>query len=292
MTLIRNIIHGGILAASMTLGLAYAQEARPAALVSLGNGEIITEKDVNQYIGRRIDLKPMARNVSGIIAIVQDMALTRALVMEGRVLGLSQGGERSDNRFDDVYAYAVFKYVAPVCEAPKDRAAAREFYDKNPKAFEVPTTVRLSRVILPTSASLDGEHAGMWMMNQVQAIGAGSQKFEDVASKASRVYKLEVQGDLGWVPLNADNQILRALGNANQNDIVGPVKDGDFIYLFHIVDKRPGKIAPWDDVSSVASQRALSYCREQGRANVQQQMFQKYGVRVDENAIRRTFEVK
>lgn len=49
---------------------------------------------------------------------------------------------------------------------------------------------------------------------------------------------------------------------------------------------------PWTEVSAVAAKRAVSYCREQARTEVQQRMFQKYGVQVDENAVSGLFKAK
>ncbi|MHA7600614.1 peptidyl-prolyl cis-trans isomerase [Alicycliphilus sp. T452] len=293
MTSIRSSILGSmLLAGGMVLGTAFAQEAKNPVLARLGNGETITERDLTQYVGRRIDLKGVARNASGVTTVVQEMALARALALEGQSLGVPPRSEQGDGRFDDIYAHTVFGRISPPCEAPKDEAAARDFYDKNPKAFTLPTAVRLSRVILPATENMDGEHAGMWLMNQVQAIGEGRQKFEDVARRAEQAYKLDAQGDLGWVMLSEENLILRALGDANQGDIVGPVNDGDFVYLFQVAAKRPSQVVPWKDVSAVAAKRAVSYCREQGRIDVQQRMFQKYGVQVDENAVSGLFKAK
>jgi hypothetical protein len=292
-TLIRYLVPRiALLAAATVFNGALAQEAKGPVLARLSNGETITEADLTQYLGRRIDLKPVARNVSGVLTVVQEMALARALALEGESQGVPRRKEGGEERFDDVYALSIYKSMSPVCEAPKDEAAARAFYDSNPKAFTAPTTVRLSRIILPAGTTVEGESAGIWLVNQVQAIGTGSQKFDDAAAKAEQVYKLEVQGDLGWVALNAENQILRALASANQGDIVGPVKDGEFVYLFQIVAKRPSQIVPWKNVSAVAAQHAVRYCQEQGRADVQQRMFQKYGVQVDEEAVRGIFDNK
>lgn len=292
MTSIRSIIPSIVLlAGAMVLGAAFAQEAGNPVLARLGNGETITEKDLTEYVGRRIDLKAAARNASGVTTVVQEMALARALALEGQSLGVPPRSDKGD-RFDDIYAHTIFSKISPACEAPRDEAAARAFYDKTPKAFTLPTSIRLSRVILPAAEKVDGEPAGTWLMNQVQSIGAGRQKFEDAARRAEQAYRLDAQGDLGWVMLNEENVILRALGDANQGDIVGPVKDGDFVYLFQVAEKRPSQVVPWTEVSAVAAKRAVSYCREQARTEVQQRMFQKYGVQVDENAVSGLFKAK
>lgn len=292
MTLIRSLIPGiALLAAATVFNVAFAQGGG-GVLVNFSNGETITEKDLAGYLGRRVDLKATSGNASGAMAIVREMALTRALAQEGKARGIEQRTERGDSRFDDVYALTVFKKISPACEAPKDAAGARGFYDKTPQAFTVPTTVRLSRLILPVVAVVDGEPAEAWLLKQARAMSEGRQKFEEATSKADQIYKLDAQGDVGWVALNADNVILRALGAANQGDIVGPVKDGDYVYLFQLVGKRPSQVMPWNDVATIAAQRAVSYCRDQGRVDVEQRMLQKYGVQINEDAVHGMFKTK
>lgn len=281
-----------LLAAAMGLNTAHAQERKNPVLARLGNGETITEKDLNQYLGRRIDLKAASRNATGLTMVLQEMALARALALEGQSMGVSRVKDTGDARFDDIYAHAVYTRISPTCEAPKDEAAARAFYDKNPKAFTIPVSIRLSRIILPAGSKVEDEPAGSWLMNQVQAIGTGRQKFDDAAAKAQKVYHLETQGDLGWVALNEDNVILRALGDANQGDMVGPLKDGEYVYLFQINAKRPSQLVPWKDAAPTAAKRAVSYCHEQTRADVQERMFKKYGVQLDEKAVSGLFETR
>lgn len=291
MSLIRKIFPGVVLlAAAAVLNVALAEDGKSVALATFSNGEVITEKDLTGYLARRVDLKAAAGNVSGVMAIVQEMVLTRALNLEGAALGVEQRVDRGDNRFDDIYALTISKKISPACDAPKDATAARDFYDKTPKAFTVPTSIRLSRVILPVVAVVDGESAENWLLAQARSISEGRQKFEGSASKADQIYRLDAQGDVGWVALNADNVTLRALGSANEGDLVGPIKDGDYVYLFQVVSKRPGQIMPWKEVAVGAAQRAVNYCREQGRIDVQQRMLHKYGVKIDENAMRGLFK--
>lgn len=293
MTLIRSMIPCLALAAAFAHpSIGCAQEEKSPVLATFGNGEVINERDLTRYVGRRADLKPTSGNATGVLAIVREMALTRALNLEGAALGIERRTERGNSRFDDVYALTVFKNISPACEAPKDEAAARSFYDQTPKAFTVPTSVRLSRVILPVDSAVEGEPAEPWLLKQAKAIIEGRQKFESAASKAEQIYKLDAQGDVGWVALNADNVILRALESANQGDLVGPVKDGDYVYLFQIAAKRPSQVMPWAAVANVAAQQAVAYCREQGRTAVEQRVLQKYGVQVDETAVRSKFNKK
>lgn len=293
MTLMRKTLMASLLlAGALSLHAAQAQDAKSAALAHFSNGEAITETDLDSYLQRRVDLKAVARNASGLTTVVKEMALTRALALEGHEMGVPRLTGKENERFDDGYALAIFKQLSPACEPPKDEKAARDFYDKTPKAFTVPTAVRLARIILPVGQKLDGEPAGGWLMNQVQAIGAGQQKFEDAVAKANQVYKLDAQGDLGWVLLNDESTLLGALASAQQGDMVGPVIDGDFVYLFQVNAKRDSRLLPWVDVSATASKRAVSYCREQGQTQLQQRLFKKYAVRLDDAAISGLFEKK
>lgn len=294
MTLIRRLIPSLalVVAAFAHPGIGLAQAEKSPVLATFSNGEAITENDLNAYVARRVDLKGASGNATGKLAIVKEMALTRALNLEGAALGIERRAERGNSRFDDKYALSVFRDISPTCEAPKDEAAARSFYDQTPKAFTVPTSIRLSRIILPVEARVDGEPAEPWLLKQAKAMSEGRQKFDAPASKAEQIYKLDAQGDVGWVALNDDNVILRALGAANPGEIVGPVKDGDYVYLFQVAEKRPSQIMPWAAVSSVAAQQAVSYCREQGRAEVHERVLKKYGVQVNETAVRALFRKK
>ena len=293
MTLIRRPLMGILLlAGAMALNMAHAQDAKAPVLARFANGETITETDLDAYLQRRVDLKAVARNASGLATVLQEMALTRTLALEGSEMGVPRLTGKEDERFDDGYALAIFKQLSPACEPPKDETAARDFYDKNPKAFTVPTAVRLARIILPAGQKLDGEPAGLWLMNQVQAIGTGQQKFDDAVAKANQVYKLDAQGDLGWVLLNDESALLGALASAQQGDLVGPVIDGDYVYLFQINAKRDSRLLPWADVSATAPKRAVSYCREQGQAQLKERLFKKYAVRFDDAAISGIFNKK
>lgn len=268
-----------------------AEEVSSPVLARLSNGETITEKDVSQYLDRRVDLRAASRNAWGLENVVQEMALTRALNLEGQAMGEVRRGDGKAERFDDVYGYGIFKKLAPVCEQPADEAATRRFYEQNPKAFSVPTTARLSRIMLPRSEKVDGEPAVGWLLAQIQAIGAGATTFGAVAEKAEKFYRLDPQGDLGWVSLGGDTSIMGALADAKPGDIVGPVPEGEFIYIFQVNAKRDGRVLRWDEASSMAAKRAVSYCQEQGQVQVRERMFQKYGVTVDKPAISNLFKV-
>lgn len=259
-------------------------------LVRFKSGESITEADLSTYLEKRIDLRGSVRNVWGVETVLREMALTRALVLEGPSSGepYTQGGTPA--RFDDKYALSVYRKLSPACEPPGDATAARKFFDDNPQAFRVPAMARLSRVMLPTHAELDGQPAGMWLMQQVQGIGAGSSTFDGITKRAEESHKLDLQGDLGWVNLVEENTILRALAGAKAGEIVGPVREGEFVYLFSVQGKRESRQLAWDEVAASAPARAVSYCRQTGAEKLKTGLFEKYGVQLDAAAIKALFD--
>ena len=269
---------------------AVAAVAATAPLAKLSNGEAISEKDFNAYLARRTDLKPLARNVWGVENALREMLMTRVLVLEGQRLKEPnrQGGEQE--RFDDAYGFAIYQKVAKVCAKSEDEASVRKFYKEHPEAFTVPASARLARVMLPVSEKVDGMPTMAWLMAQAQEVATAKKGFEQVASKAATVFKLEPQGDLGWVNLTDDVAIMRALAGAKPGEMVGPVREGSFGYLFLVGDKRESRVMKWEEVQASAANRQLSYCRQQANKELTNKLFKQYGVSIDNDAIRALFQ--
>lgn len=278
--------------AGLVLVSGVSLAAATESLVTLANGEKITEEDLSEQLGRRVDLRGSARNSWGVENVLREMAMTRTLMHEGEKMGEPRLEDRKHLRFDDAYALSILKKMSPACEAPADVLAARKYYDAHPEAFQVPPMARLSRIMLPKEMTLEGEPAGGWLLMQAQAIASGAKKLDEVARQAEAVHKVDPQGDLGWVTLVDEIPILRALAGASQGDLVGPVPEGDFIYLFHVAAKREGRTLAWEEVAASASKRAVIFCREQSNKQLQEQLFKKYGVVVNQPAIRELFKNK
>lgn len=279
-------------AAALALGSLFASPAEAADLAKFADGEVISDADFSGYVFRRTDLRSAARNKWGAEKVVREMAMTRALVREGERLQMPRASERQSERFDDIYAHAVFKRLSPPCDPPADAAAARKFFEENPAAFQVPPMARLNRVMLPVADKLEDKFAADWLMEQAKAIAAGATKFDAVVAEADKAYKLEAQGDLGWVILPDDHAIMRAIAGAKQGDMVGPVRDGDFVYLFSVTGKREGRQLAWDEVAVSAASRAVSYCRQQAATKLENDLLAKYGAQLDAAAIGALFDRK
>lgn len=263
--------------------------AADATLVTFANGEAITEKDLSGYLDKRIDLRPKARTSAGMETVLREMALTRVLVLEGTAMAEPRRADKGDERFDDIYAQTIFAKKTPNCEAPADAAAARKFFDDNPQAFRVPVTERLSRIMLPDTQMVDGLPAMAWLHMAAKSVATGSKTFDEAAKYAENIYKLEPQGDLGWVALTEQTGVMRALAAALQGEMVGPVREGDFAYLFLIVSKRDARQMNWDEVAVSVPTRALAYCRETTASHIRDRLFKKYGVELNQAAVKALF---
>ena len=218
------------------------------------------------------------------------MAMGRALVQEGERLGEKRQPGKEGERFDDAYAMSVFRKLMPPCDPPADATAARKFFDENPQAFRVPPMARLARVMLPASETVDGVAAADWLMDQAKLIASGAQTFEGVTKRAEGIYRLEAQGDIGWAVLVDENVILRTLAAAKQGDMVGPVREGDFVYFFSIEGKRDSRQLEWDEVAVYAAARAVNYCRQTATRKLEEDLLAKYGVVMNPAAINGLFE--
>lgn len=286
---LKRVVVGVLSLYMATAGYAWAEQDSSPVLGRIGDKEVVTEADVSKYLDERLDLRAMSRNAWGVESIVREMALSRALALEGEARGVARKEGQTARRFDDVYAHTVFQQLRPECSPPANAEATKKFYDENPKAFTVPPSARLNRVMLPKTAKVDGEPVVGWMLGQIPALGANNKTFDDLVAKAKTVYNLDPQGDLGWVSLTDDIPILRALASAKEGDIVGPVNEGEYIYAFQIMGKREARVLEWKDAAPMAANRAVRYCRETGDVQVRDDLMKKYGIKVEAEAIRAIF---
>lgn len=280
--------------ASLSFFALAAAAQMPPPLARLSNGEVIAEQDLSDYLDRRADLRSLSRNAWGTEEVVREMALTRALNLEGEVLNMPRrtAGEGPTPRFDDVYALAVQRRQSPACKPPASEQEARQYFNTHPQAFVVPVQVRVQRIMLPASTQIDGRQAMDWLLDRAQAISAGAGKFSDAAERAQQAYQMETQGDLGWVNLELDtnsSEILTALKGVKPGQMLGPVRDGEFAYLFLMTSRREPRALTWDEAKGFAATRAESHCRTQAATQLREDLFKKYGVQIDRAAIRELF---
>ncbi len=264
---------------------AVAAEDVPTVLAHIGKDETVTVDDVERYVARRLDARALLGTEEGLGRLVDEMVFTRLLVREGQARGVERKSS-ADERFDDVYALAVFNTLAPACEKPKDEAEAKAYYEQHPEAFQVPPRARVARIALKVDDKVGDEPAFGWLLMQATAIASGSKRFEDALADAQKVRPNERMGDLGFIELSDRAPIVKAIASAKAGDLVGPYRDGDYVYLFKVLEKREAQRLPWEQVRVHAATRAVEYCREQARTKVHDELFARYQVRLEEDAIR------
>lgn len=266
--------------------------ASAVGLVVFSNGEQITKDDLNDYIEKRVDMRGMARNTFGVEAILTEMAMTRALVLEGQATGVPSAQGKTITRFDDIYGHSVFQKTVRACPSPQSMEEKREYFEANPDAFHVPAMARLSRIMLPAAVVIGGNTASETLFKWAQALSAGTDSFETYAQQAELHYGLDTQGDLGWVNLNEDMPIMRALSAARQGELLGPVAEGDFLYLFYVAGKRDARRLTWEEALPGISQRAVTYCAQQEKNKTIKNLFKKYGIQIQRDMIKQSFPVR
>lgn len=279
-----------LMACIMCSTVANAADVSSKPLARLANGEVITEQDLSAYLDQRIDLRGAVRSAWGVEHVVKGMALTRVLNLEGERLGMPRSTSDQPQRFDDVYGFAVQRKQEPECKRPESEAEARAYFDAHPQAFVVPAQARVQRVIVPAASPIDGQPAIEWLTAQTQAIVAGKSRFADLAQRAETIYTLEPQGDLGWINLEGDNNIVQAIRGAGPGDILGPLQEGTFGYLFQVVSKRPSRALTWEEAKPFAAARAEAHCHTEGQEKLRSSLFKQYGVEIDSAAIREFME--
>jgi len=263
--------------------------ARLTNIANNAQGEVISEQDLAAYLDVRIGLRAVARNTQGIEHVVREMAFMRVLSLEGERLGIARAGvSETTSRFDDMYALAVQRKQEPVCTRPENEQQARQYFDAHPQAFMVPAQARVQRIMLPLDAQIKGQSATEWLQAQAKNIATGT-PFAAVADQAEQIETLEVQGDLGWIPLDEEHPVIARLGNVKAGELLGPLQEGELVYLFQVIQQRPARALTWEEAKSFAATRAETYCRENGEKQLRAALFQKYGVEIDSAAIRAFF---
>jgi hypothetical protein len=196
-------------------------DAENPVLLRVGTTEEYRLSDVQAYGKRRPDLVTLLKSTEGLAMVVQEMAMTRALVLEGPNTSERRDAteEGSDKEFDPVYALRVYRNVAGDCPQPSTEQDSRAYYDQNPQAFTVPVQMNLSRVMLPVTAQADGFSAEMWMGLQARAVATGSARFDALVERAQKMAPNLKQGDLGWVLLQVPKRAVEYCRENQKNRV-------------------------------------------------------------------------
>lgn len=259
-------------------------------LATLSDSENITKTDLEKYVSSRIDLGGTFKNSYSIENSLNAMIMTRVLVMEGVARSMPRLGENTaDEKYDDKYGFAVFRSMSVPCLPLKDKEAEKKYYEDNPEIFKANSSVRLYRYMLPASRQIDAVDANTKLTEWAKAWSAKKITLDQIGAEAARHYNLENQGDIGWVQLSDEIELMRAVDSAKVGELVGPVTEGDFIYLFYVADKHPQRQLRWSEVEGQVSKMAVSSCIRKNSENIKNQLYKKYNVIVHKENIKKVF---
>lgn len=273
------------------VGFATASFAADEGVLAELAGDVkITKNDLENYVRKRIDLSGTFKNYYTVENSLNEMILTRLLVSEGMERSVPRAENfRSDEMYDDIYAWAVYKVIAEKCISIENDEAGFIFFRNNPSAFRINSSVRLYRYMIPNKHELDGRDAKAKMTEWAKSWSQGTMTLDEISLRSADIYNTEVQGDIGWVQLSNEIDIMRAVDSAKVGELVGPVEEGGFVYLFFVAAKRDARQLDWGDVKDHVNKIALEYCARENSKKIKQSLFQKYNVKINKQNIVRLF---
>lgn len=269
-----------------SVSCAYASDV----LVEFAGNEKITKSDLKSYISTRLDLIGRVRTVGEVSGALKEMAFTRVLILEGSEGGVTNKSMAPLSRFDDAYAFDVYKKIASPCIELDSVSEQEQFFKEYPELFRAPATVRLQRFMLPIQASVNGISALSLMKSWREEWQRNQITLDQIGSKVSEIFNLEVQGDVGWIALSPDVSVMNTVAQAGKREMVGPLIEGDFVYLFFIENKQESKQLTWEEIGAEVKNISLSHCRKNNKDKLKKQLFEKYNVIFVERNIVKYFE--
>ncbi len=265
--------------------------AQPVDLATIG-GEKIGIKDFWEYVGKRIDLKGQVTNVYAVEKIIDEMMLTRSLELEGERLGInSPGNENKDERFNDLKGDAIYKKIVTPCVRLK-KEDEREYYNNNKENFRSPEMIRLYRVMLPVAGVYGGEPAKKLIETWAEDIKNGKEDILGIASKAAKIHVQNPQGDLGWLSIDGDDEVVNYLKSTKTNEIAGPYESNGYVYLFLIADRRNSEVLEYALVAPEVGRKAFALCSGKQRGDLKSKLYNFYHGSVYRDHLHLVFDQK
>lgn len=263
---------------------AWANEANP--VLAIVADFPITKQDLLNYGRESPYLLPYLSIPGGPMRILKDMVNERLLILEGERLGIVQG-EKSN----PAYAFQIRNYLTPPCPVP-DPNTTRTYYDENPEKFSTPVFLRLYRFGLPFTA--ENETAVFGQLRDLRdRITRSETTLSAAVAEAEAEGKSESdavrQGDLGFLPDDSpDNPTMKELIHAPVNQIVGPLKQKDWFFLYQVTDRREPILATYESVKVEAAKVQREACSQLKWNKLFNELRQRWPVKmlVDEIGVR------
>ena len=138
----------------------------------------------------------------------------------------------------DILARTYFDKQFKALPKPTE-AEAKAYYDKNVARFRTPESVHLRHILVKTEKEAKDALAKLKK-------GAN---FSELASKISTCPSKANGGDLDWMPKGKlVKEIEDVAFSMKKNEVTGPVKTKFGYHVVNLVDKRPEKVSPFNEV--------------------------------------------
>lgn len=259
-------------------------------LATFGGSEKITKTDLKEYVSSRIDFAGTFKNSYTVENSLNEMIFARLLVLEGVEKSMPRPEKKAaDERYDDRYGFSVFRAISMPCLPLKNKEEERKYFEEHPEVFRSQANVRLFRYMLPKKQMIEAEDATSKMVAWAKAWGAKKITLDQIESEASKLFNTEVQGDIGWLQLSDEIELMRTVGSAKTGELVGPVDEGDFVYLFYVAGKQEARQLLWDEVANDIAKMADSFCTKKNIKNIKNNLYSKYDVKINKENIRKIF---
>ena len=215
--------------------------ANDKVLAKIGK-ETITESDLNTLTEAAPDaIKQSATSPSARRKWLDHLIDIYALSAAAESDGLSKTPEfQRLLKFakKDILARAYFDKKFKAMPKPTE-AEAKAYYNKNIARFRTPESVHLRHILVKTEKEAKDALAKLKK-------GAN---FSELASKISTCPSKANGGDLDWMPRG---KLVKAIEDVafsmKKNEVTGPVKTKYGYHVVNLVDKRPEKVSPFNEV--------------------------------------------
>lgn len=264
------------------LGVSLNLWAAEEPVLAEVDGQKIRASQVRAYVKIRPLLAGyLLTGYPGWKQVLQDLIILRLLNLEGERLGIPKEAEDDE----DLYALRVKRNLQPPCAKPDEKEAKR-FYKSHPELFSTPAFVRLQRIELPTSVQIEGQDALAFLQAATEQVRKGRVSLGDLARRCPS----QCLHDLGFVRTDGlvglEDRALAELQTAEVGEVVGPLKVGEWVYLYQVTARREPILTPWGQAKAEAAEVALRFCQTEAFAKLKGELYRRYRVVLYEETLR------
>ncbi len=254
------------------------KETAPAIFTMQNKSYTMT--DLRNYLASRpVQRAEASASQEGLRSAVEEMALYQALALEGPQKGIVPASDQTIN--SPAYLYAVFTKLIPPCD-PISEENAKKFFESYRNKFSTPLYVRTTRIFFNENIKIDNQTAENYLVNSAKQISEGNMKFDQLLEKSKNAnFSSDKIGDTGFVAMEGDSGLVKALSNAKIGELVGPIKSNSFVYLFKIIERREPIFLSWEEAKSTAPEKAQAECNNIRLKLNQTALFKKYDVKIN-----------